>query len=155
MASTLQIRADARPAYVRPLRDAVARFASETGLSSVQVYAVKLCVGEAITNAVRHAYPDSKPGSVDVCAQEVGDDLVVTVADHGPRRLKSRTHTDEVGGFGLGFISRLTEGCTFTAARDGTTVEMLFALSRVKAQATSAQASGQMPPQKRLAARVE
>ena len=103
----------------------------------MQVYAVKFCVGEAIANAVKHAYPESEPGLVDVSAQEVGDELVVTVADHGRRRVNQRTHTEDEGGFGLAFISRLTDGCTFTAARDGTTVEMLFPLRSVKARATS------------------
>ena len=93
----LQVRADARPECIRPLRDAVASLASETGLSSVQVYAVKFCVGEAIANAVKHAYPESEPGRVDVSAQEVGDELVVTVVDHGRRRVNQRTHTEDEG----------------------------------------------------------
>jgi two-component sensor histidine kinase len=99
-------------------------------LSSLEVYSLKLCVGEAITNAVRHAYPESEPGPVDVSAREVGDDLVVTVADCGRPPSSSHRNTDDEGGFGLAFISRLTKGCTFTAARDGTRVEMLFPLPR-------------------------
>jgi anti-sigma regulatory factor (Ser/Thr protein kinase) len=156
MPNMLQVRTDARPECIRPVRDAVARFGSETGLSSVQAYAVKLCVGEAITNAVRHAYPERKRGPVDVSAQEVGDDLVVTVADHGTRRrLKPGTHTDDEGGFGLAFISRLTEGITFTAARDGTRVEMHFPLSHGKAPATSGQPAPPVPSQHHLAVRVQ
>jgi anti-sigma regulatory factor (Ser/Thr protein kinase) len=146
MGNMLQVRADARPEYIRPLRDAVANLASETGMSGVQVYAVKLCVGEAIANSVKHAYPESEPGLVDVSAQELGDELVVTVADHGRRRGTFRTHTEDEGGFGLAFISRLTDHCTFVAAHDGTTVEMLFPLRTVKAP---------VPSRSRLAVRVE
>jgi len=142
----LHVRADARPENIRPLREAVASLASEAGMSGTQVYAVKFCVGEAIANTVKHAYPESEPGQVDVCAQELGDELVVTVADHGRRQEDFRTHTDDEGGFGLAFISRLTDGCTFVASRDGTTVEMLFPLRPVKAP---------MPSRSRLAARVE
>ena len=146
MANMLQVRADARPECIRPLREAVASLASATGMSGVQVYAVKICVGEALANAVKHAYPASESGLVDVSAQEVGDELVVTVADHGRGRVNSRTRTGDEGGFGLAFISRLTDGCTFVAARDGTTVEMLFPLRSVKAA---------MPSRSRLAFRVE
>ncbi len=155
MASMLQVRADARPECIRPVRDAVARLASETGLSSARVCAVKLCVDEAIGNAVKHAYPESEPGLVDVSAREVDDELVVTVADHGRRRVRPRMHTDDEGGFGLAFISRLTDGCTFTAARDGTTVEMLFTLRRGKRRATPGLLPTQMSSQLRFPVRVE
>ena len=138
MATTLEVRADATPECIRPLREAVASLASETGMSSVQVEAVKLCVGEAITNAVRHAYPESEPGPVDVSAQVVGDELVVTVADRGRWPENQFPHPEDEGGFGLAFISRLTDGCTFTATSDGTTVEMLFPLRRSKVWATGA-----------------
>jgi len=155
MASKFQIRADAGPECIHPLRDAVARLASEAGLSSVQVYAVKLCVSEAIANAVQHAYRESEPGSIEVSVREVGDEFAVVVADHGRTRVQQPEHTGDEGGFGLGFISRLTEGCTFTAASDGTSVEMRFPLRRGKAGATSGQLPPQMSSQHGLAVRVE
>jgi anti-sigma regulatory factor (Ser/Thr protein kinase) len=156
MASMLHVRADARPECIRPLRDAVVSLASETGLSSVQVYAVKLCVSEAIANAVHHAYPESEPGSIEVSVREVGDEFAVVVADHGRTRVQQPEYTaDEGGGFGLAFMSRLTDGCTFTAASDGTSVEMRFPLRRGKARATSGQLPPQMTSQHRLAVRVE
>lgn len=129
MTTTLQLSAEAQPESIRPLRNIVASLATETGFSPMQVYALKLCVSEAITNAVRHAYAESDPGTVEVSVHEVGDELAVVVADHG--RVRQRTRSD-MGGFGLAFIERLTDGCTFTAAREGTTVEMLFPLPRAR-----------------------
>jgi len=155
MASMLQVRADAGPECIRPLRDAVASLASESGLSSVQVYAVKFCVSEAIANAVQHAYPESEPGPIEVSVREVGDEFAVVVADNGRPRVHQPKYTGDEGGFGLAFISRLTDGCTFTAASDGTSVEMLFPLRRGKAWATSGQLPPQMPSQHRLTVRVE
>ena len=155
MATTLEVRADATPECIRPLREAVASLASETGMSSVQVEAVKLCVGEAITNAVRHAYPEGEPGPVDVSAQVVGDELVVTVADRGRWPEDQFPHPEDEGGFGLAFISRLTDGCTFTATSDGTTVEMLFPLRRSKIWATHAELPAHMRFHDRRAVRVE
>lgn len=99
------------------------------GLSAAQTYAVKMCVSEVVTNVVEHAYPESDPGSVEVSLQRVQDELEVVVTDRGraPQREQS---DDERGGFGLAMISRLMSRCTFTAASDGTRVEMRFPLPR-------------------------
>jgi serine/threonine-protein kinase RsbW len=135
MPTELHVSAEARPECVRPLRDIAGSVASEAGLSSVQVYAVKFCVSEAVANVVKHAYPEGEPGSVEVSAHEVGGELTVVVADHGRGRVQQVKRSDE-GGFGLAFMTRLTDGCTFTAAGDGTTVEMLFPLPGGKVRAT-------------------
>jgi anti-sigma regulatory factor (Ser/Thr protein kinase) len=127
MPATLYVRSDARPDCVRPLRDIAASIASEAGLSSAQVYAVKFCVGEAVANVVKHAYPEGEPGAVEVSAREAGGELAVIVADHGSGRAHQSERSDE-GGFGLAFMTRLTDGCTFTATGAGTTVEMRFPL---------------------------
>ena len=127
MPATLHVTSHARPECVRPLRDFAATIASDAGLSSKQVYAVKFCVGEVVANAVKHAYPEGESGPVEVDAHEVGGELAFVVADHGSGRAQVAKRLDE-GGFGLAFMTRLTDGCTFTAGSDGTTVEMLFPL---------------------------
>jgi two-component sensor histidine kinase len=126
MATKLHVSADAGEECIRPLRDLVANVALAEGLSSTQVYAVKLCVSEALTNAVKHAFPESASGPLDVFVREVGDKLAVVVADHG--RAHRPWRWKDHGGFGLAFVYRLTDGCTFTAASSGTKVEMLFPL---------------------------
>jgi serine/threonine-protein kinase RsbW len=127
MPTALHVSAKARPECVRPLRDIAGSIATEAGLSSVQVYAVKFCVGEAVANVVKHAYPEGEPGSVEVSAHEADGELAVVVADHGSGRVQQAKRLEE-SGFGLAFMTRMTDGCTFTAADDGTTVEMLFPL---------------------------
>jgi serine/threonine-protein kinase RsbW len=153
MASMLQVRVNAKPECIRPLRDAVASLASVTGLSSVQVYAVKLCVGEAIANVVKHAYPEREPGPIDVRVRVVGDEFAVVVADQGQKRVRQSGDTEDEGGFGLAFMSRLTDGCKVTAASDGTSVEMRFPLRRGKA--TSGGPPLHVSSQHRFTARVE
>jgi anti-sigma regulatory factor (Ser/Thr protein kinase) len=126
MATRLQLRVDARPECIRPLRNAVAGVACDIGLSDSQLYAVKLCLTEAVTNVVSHAYAAGEEGLVDVGLREVAHELEIVVMDQG--RESHREAALDRGGFGLGFISRLTNRCTFTAAPDGTTVEMRFPL---------------------------
>jgi serine/threonine-protein kinase RsbW len=132
MATRLRLRVDARPECIRSLRNAAARVASDSGLSDSQVYAVKLCVTEAVTNVVSHAYPEDEPGPIDLRMREVGDELQIVVADQG-RESHGELSRDQ-GGFGLGFISRLMNRCTVTAAPSGTRVEMRFRLPRPTAE---------------------
>jgi serine/threonine-protein kinase RsbW len=127
MPTTLHATADARQDCIRPLRDVAETVARDLGLSDMQVSAVKLCVSEAVTNVVKHAYPETAPGPVDMSVREVGDELEVVVADRGHGTGAGREHSDR-SGFGLAVVSRMTSRCTFTAASGGTTVEMLFPL---------------------------
>jgi two-component sensor histidine kinase len=127
MATTMHVSADAVGSSICVLRNVVASYAHESGLSDTQVYAVKLCVSEAVANVVKHAYPQEARGPVEVSVRDAGTELSVVVADHGNEF--RRVRWEDQGGFGLSFISRLTRGCTFTATSGGTTVEMLFPLS--------------------------
>jgi len=130
MATTLQATADVREDdCVRPFRDVAETVARDLGFSDMQVSAVKLCVSEAVTNVVRHAYPETEQGAVVMSVREVGDELEIVVADHGHGTGPGREHSEN-SGFGLAVVSRMASRCTFTAASDGTTVEMFFSLPR-------------------------
>lgn len=126
MATTLQVTADARPEAIRPLRDLAEQLANDTGLSERDAYAVKVCVGEALANAVLHAYPEGEPGPVNVTVDEVEDALEVVVEDEGDAVYEPRDGADDLH-LGLTLMTRLATHCTFTAAREGTRVELLFA----------------------------
>jgi serine/threonine-protein kinase RsbW len=128
MAALVHLSADARPERIRLLRNAVASLASDMGVPNGQIYAVKVCVNEAISNAVKHAYPESEPGPIEVDLHEIGDELAVVVVDHG--QVNDRRPWKDQGGFGLAWVERLTDSCTFTATAGGTTVEMRFPLPR-------------------------
>jgi serine/threonine-protein kinase RsbW len=133
MATTLLTTAEARPDCVRPFRDVAATIARDLGCSDKEALKVKLCVSEAVTNVVRHAYPETAPGVVHMSVREVGDELEVVVADQGHETGPGREHSDH-SGFGLAIVSRMANRCTFAAASGGTTVEMLFPLPRSTSQ---------------------
>lgn len=124
MATTLQATADARPECIRPLRNLVEELALEAGFSDSDAYAVKVCVGEALSNAVLHAYPTGAPGPVTVSLREDEKELEVAVADEG-RGVYEMRHGVDLH-LGLTLITRMSQHCTLTAAADGTTVEMVF-----------------------------
>ncbi len=111
-------------------RAVVGACAERAGLTTERVDAVRLAVTEAVTNAVRHAYPD-REGVIEVTTGLVGDDeLWVFVADHGcGQQARSR---DPGLGFGLGLMAEVCdEFVVAERAQGGTEVRMCFRLDVV------------------------
>src|SRR5687768_11550463 len=125
--NALHVTAEARPGFIRPLRDLVAEIAHDRGIPEGDLYAVRLCVSEAITNAVQHAYPDSDTGFVEVRVRDLGDELEIVVIDRG-RGLREREPQLQNGqGRGLRLIEELSVRSAVVAAEGrGTAVEMVF-----------------------------
>lgn len=74
------------PATVEAIATArrwVAAFASEHGMTGARKAEMATAVSEAVTNAVRHAYPASELGDVVVDAATDGEWLTVRIADDG------------------------------------------------------------------------
>jgi stage II sporulation protein AB (anti-sigma F factor) len=115
------------PPGIGPLRRRVASAVADTGAEDEVVAAIRVCVSEALANAVVHAYP-GKPGSVEVVV-EVDDELiVVTVRDEGQGFGGAPARARGDGGMGLEIIRKLTEHFKVTSDSDsGTEVSMTFA----------------------------
>lgn len=106
---------------------AVGEAAAEHVESDRLVDDVQLCVSEAVTNVVRHAY-GTKRGTVEVVVRREGDDLVVAVRDEGMGLTASRRR-GKPGGFGLKIIDKVASRHTIASApKTGTEVRMVFAL---------------------------
>jgi anti-sigma regulatory factor (Ser/Thr protein kinase) len=90
--------------------------------------AVGLAVTEALTNAVRHAYPGSQ-GTVTLSVKRSTDRLVVVVADEGigARSFTARSGCDRSTGMGLPLLHRLCASVRVDPGHSGTTVTMGFA----------------------------
>src|ERR1700735_1277371 len=116
---TFARRYEADPKSVGRARAELARFASRAGASQTLVDGLRLAVSEAVTNAVRHAYPlDS--GEVRVRAFVGEDVLEVVVSDDG-----CGVHRDGGGegglGFGLALICEVTDQMTLAPRTGGGT----------------------------------
>jgi anti-sigma regulatory factor (Ser/Thr protein kinase) len=112
----------------RLAREAVSVYASAGGARDGVLAAVKLCVSEAVTNAVVHGYRDiGSRGRVTLCAQRVLDRLHVMVRDDGC----GLVHRPDSPGAGLGLpmIAQLAHGLEVRVPEDGgTEVSMRFKL---------------------------
>jgi serine/threonine-protein kinase RsbW len=90
--------------------------------------AVGLAVTEALTNAVRHAYPGAQ-GPVTLSVRQSADRLVVVVADEGigARSFTARSGSDRERGMGLPLLHDLCADVRIDPGNSGTTVTMAFA----------------------------
>jgi anti-sigma regulatory factor (Ser/Thr protein kinase) len=124
----LELTLSARAASVRRARSAVGAIAADLGARPRVVDDVRLCVSEATTNVVRHAY-GWPPGDVRVVVDDEGGELVVRVEDDGFGLSEPRNRADP-GGYGLRIIKTLSDQCRFSSTpRMGTRVEMVFTLN--------------------------
>ena len=124
----VELMLPAVPASVREAR--VLAGAATLAVASDEQLAddVRLCVSEAVTNVVHHAY-EATIGAVQLVVTREGDELVVVVRDDGTGVGPSRPRSGP-GGLGLEIIDRLTSRCVITSAPNaGTTIRMSFALS--------------------------
>jgi anti-sigma regulatory factor (Ser/Thr protein kinase) len=112
---------------VKEGREAVVDAVAALGLDERIHDDVRLCVSEAMTNAVRHAYGTGN-GLVDVSVTRKEQGAVVVVRDFGSGIVASRGGGE--GGFGLSIIATLTDQYALKSVPDvGTKVAMVFATS--------------------------
>jgi anti-sigma regulatory factor (Ser/Thr protein kinase) len=128
LATCLQLNLPPDPASVRRARaavgDAVAELSDEERLADD----VRLCVSEAVTNVVRHAYSGRSRAEVEVVVTHEDDELHVTVRDTGVG-LRRSGRAARAGGFGMRIMEKLASSLAITTSpRTGTEVRMVFEL---------------------------
>gem|GEM_PF-1138506 len=86
---------------------------------------VLLCVGEAVSNAVRHAYPPGVTGQITVKAWTHESGLAILVQDHGQGFDTSSAESRD--GVGLRVMRRLADALSIVSRPGGgTAVLMVF-----------------------------
>jgi anti-sigma regulatory factor (Ser/Thr protein kinase) len=119
------------PAVARSVpaaRRAVAEFAVAAGASTELVHAIRLAASEALTNAVKYAYPGTH-GSIHVNAWEANGELWLLIADDGCG-LRAGREGDGLGQ-GLALISQMADDLwVLERSSGGTELQMRFNLAR-------------------------
>jgi serine/threonine-protein kinase RsbW len=115
----------ARAELLSDVREGLRRWMLELGLTSDQADVIILCVDEAASNAVEHAYADGT-GTIDIqAAKTVSPRTVrVTVSDRGTWRKPSKGLIDR--GRGLALIRGLAGQVDMDTGPTGTTVTMTW-----------------------------
>jgi serine/threonine-protein kinase RsbW len=109
-------------------RQVIREFALPAQPTEHALGSIAVCVSEAMTNVVVHAYRDMPvPGQIDMVAELDGDSLTVRVSDQGHGL---EPELDSVGlGLGLPLISKFSETSEITSSdQGGTEITMRFDL---------------------------
>jgi anti-sigma regulatory factor (Ser/Thr protein kinase) len=114
------------PAAVSEARRAARELAARQGADASLLSSFALCVSEAVTNVVSHAYRhDPEPGKVEVEARRPAGGLSLAVSDRG---CGMAPRPDSPGaGYGLGLIQEMaSETAVHRLTPSGTRLEMRF-----------------------------
>lgn len=130
--------APARPELIPELRRRVCQFAATMGFDGDALDDIRLAVGEALANALRHGCRGDPRCEIRVRAEVHPDRLVVEVEDPGggfdPEGASPRSaNSTDPGGFGVHFMRSVMDGVTFAIRPDATVVRLEKALPSAKA----------------------
>ena len=123
-----EMRLPATPKSAQRMRLAARRFVSGSRFDPDRAFDVVLAVGEAVNNAVLHAY-GSGSGSVQLALRRQTDRLIVEVRDEG--RWREPESQDRL--HGLGIIERLADSVDISRTAQGTLVHVEIAYSSSRA----------------------
>jgi anti-sigma regulatory factor (Ser/Thr protein kinase) len=126
MPTEFSLEVAARAETAAPMRHALLAFLDALHVPECVRLDVVTAVGEAVANAVEHAYRDRPVGSIKISARlESASVLAVEVVDGGtfvePRRRPGR-------GFGLRIVRSVSHAVNLDTQR-GTTIRMRFKLA--------------------------
>lgn len=118
----LRITMPAHARSARILRERLRAFLEERGTDAERTFNALTAGGEAIANAVEHAYRD-EPGSVTLDARFENDSLLLEVRDSGTWRSQ---RPDETRGRGQSIMQALSRDCNIETSQEGTLVRLRF-----------------------------
>jgi two-component sensor histidine kinase len=93
---------------------------------------VALIAGEAITSALKHAFPDKRRGTIRVGLRRQGEDVLLFIEDNGVGLPATRGATLRPGSMGMRLIEGMARSLNGTLAIEGdrrTRVEVRFPLT--------------------------
>ncbi|MDQ2681162.1 MAG: ATP-binding protein [Candidatus Eremiobacteraeota bacterium] len=121
--SELRISLHAQAGETKPVRTALGAFLGAIGIESVVRDDILTATGEALVNAVEHAYEGAPAGPVELFAHyEAAGKLSIDVCDGG--RFIERENRPERG-LGLRIMRAIAETVTIDTA-SGTAIRMVF-----------------------------
>jgi anti-sigma regulatory factor (Ser/Thr protein kinase) len=119
LGDALSLRLPAEPSSVAVLRQLLRRWFIEQGLTEEAAFPLLVASGEAVSNAIEHAYGPSG-GQLQVSGTRTGEDVTVTVRDFGQWRPSRGSNR----GRGFRLMEGLVDEVVVSHERDGTEVRL-------------------------------
>jgi anti-sigma regulatory factor (Ser/Thr protein kinase) len=117
----------AEGASVAEGRHRVAEWMSGLGCSDGCVTDAVIAVGEAVTNAVRHAYDRRKAGEVRLSVAQSGTNALISIEDDGRGPGPNLNRRGDGSCLGIELMAELADRLTIEGRKDlGTTVTLTF-----------------------------
>lgn len=125
MQSLGELRLEAAVENLRTVSYFVHALGERLDLTEKTLFEIELAVDEAVTNIVKHAYPDGEPGLMMIAAEMLNGTVRITLTDWGepldpknirPFDLDAPIETRIKGGMGLYFINHLMDTVTRTTS---------------------------------------
>jgi anti-anti-sigma factor len=141
----LQGRLPAVPEQLGRLRRAVRAWASAAGVTAAATEDLQLALGEAVANAVEHAYPPGEPGEFTYHVEYEPDvSLRVDVLDNGRWRPEPADNSHR--GRGVAMIRALAGGVSLDGTEHGTHVRFTLPAPGREVPAPAPEAAAPGPP---------
>jgi serine phosphatase RsbU (regulator of sigma subunit)/DNA-binding response OmpR family regulator/anti-sigma regulatory factor (Ser/Thr protein kinase) len=116
----LEMELAAEPGSLTLARHRLERWLADAGGSEDDVFAIRLAVNEACTNAVEHAYGPERGPTYRLYAEHSAGEVLVEVADRGRWRAPRGTHR----GLGLQMIEQVMDELEIEQRASGTMIRM-------------------------------
>ena len=110
------------------VREQVSQLVAPLGFTESSLFDMKVALGEALANAVRHGTPEASDGQITVTIEAFGDRVVIEVADKGLGFDGTTTEKGDVyapSGRGIMFMRALMDRVEFEKAPQGGTIVRL------------------------------
>jgi anti-anti-sigma factor len=110
------------------VREEVVEFIEPLGFPESTLFDVKVALGEALANAIRHGAPETGEGDVRVLVRVFGDRLVLEILDNGTGFDGRHAGSDDVyapNGRGIMFMRALMDRVEFESSPSGGTLVRL------------------------------
>jgi signal transduction histidine kinase/DNA-binding response OmpR family regulator/anti-sigma regulatory factor (Ser/Thr protein kinase) len=120
--AAVNLHVEATPVAGRSVRTALRRFLAGTALSEEQRFGLLVAAGEAIINAIEHAYAGEEVGTIAIDAQNDGGEVVVEISDRGGWSSETTARTQR--GYGLPLMHAFADAVEIERTAAGTRVRL-------------------------------
>jgi serine/threonine-protein kinase RsbW len=135
----------ANPDQLDEIRKFASQAARDAGMDESAVYAVELCMDEACSNVIEHAYEGKNEGEIECTCDLNEKDLTIIIHDHGKSfnpanvplpDLTADLDSRPIGGLGIFLMKKLMDEVRFESFGESGNVLTLIKHRKIESEKT-------------------